>query len=97
MTWGAAVMLLARAAARIEHREAIATLTTLLGPHSGLFSWYGSGTVGPFDLALAELALAAGDRNTARLHIDAAQTQIDRIGATVYRPDLDSIRAQLTR
>lgn len=95
MTWGAAAMLLARAAAAVDHTEALAPLRDLISPYTGTFSWYGSGTVGPFDLALAELELALGNVASARTHLEAAQKAVDRLGAVVFRPDLDEIRDRL--
>ena len=58
-------------------------------------TWYGSGTVGPFDLALAELALALDDPATARHHLDAAWHAIGRLRAVVFEPELRQLEARL--
>jgi DNA-binding SARP family transcriptional activator len=95
MTWGGSVMILARAAAAVGITDALPTLTDLLAPFSGQFTWYGAGTVGPYDLALAELALAAGDRGLAQQHLVVAQRVVTEIGAVVFQPDLDAIGAAI--
>jgi DNA-binding SARP family transcriptional activator len=95
MTWGGSAMILARAAAAVGLTGSLATFTDLLRPFSGQFTWFGAGTVGPFDLALAELALAAGDRDLAQHHLAVARRAVTAIGAVVFQPDLDAVRAAL--
>ncbi len=95
MTWGGSVVLLARAVAAAGLTEAIGTLTDLLAPYSGQFTWWGAGTVGPFDLALAELAVARGDLASARHHHEVASRAVAALGAVVYQPDLDALAAAL--
>lgn len=91
MTCGATTMLLGRAVAAYGDPDDVIALRERLAPFSGLMTWYGSGTVGPFDQALAELALALGDLDSARQHRDAAQRCLDRLQAVVYQPDLDQV------
>lgn len=95
MAYGAAAMMMARAVARVGLAEAYEPLRTLIEPYSGMFSWYGSGTVGPFDLALAELAAAIGETDRAARHLEVAQRLVDRIGAVVFQPDLDAVRGHI--
>jgi hypothetical protein len=95
MTWSGATMLLGRAVATTGDSERCRKLITLLAPWTGHMTWYGSGTVGPFDLALAELALAIGDRSAALSYEAAAKLIVGRLRAVVYQPDLDRLAAQL--
>ena len=95
MTWGGALMLLGRAVAACGDRAAAASLADRLRPFSGLMTWYGSGTVGPFDLALAELALALDDRATVRHHLDLAWQVVGRLRAVVFEPELRQLEARL--
>lgn len=95
MSWGPAICLLGRAAARVGHLEAAEPILGMLRPYAGTFSWYGSGTVGPFDLALADLTLALGDRAGALGYIDSAERLVRRLGAVVFQPEIDEARSRL--
>ena len=95
MPWSGATMLLGRAVARIGDAERAARIADLLAPHAGLFTWVGSMTVGPFDLALAELHLVLGRPDEARAHLATAQRLCDRLQAWVYQPELDALAAKL--
>jgi DNA-binding SARP family transcriptional activator len=95
MTCGATTMLLGRAVAAHGDRDDVTELRRRLEPFSGLMTWYGSGTVGPFDQALGELALEAGDVDAARRHRDAAQRCLDRLRAPVYQPDVDRLSERI--
>lgn len=91
MSWSGAAMLLGRAVATTGNGDRVAALRTLLGPYTGLMTWIGSCTVGPFDVALAELALADGDVAGAARHLASAQHIVDRLRAPVFQSDLDHI------
>ncbi len=93
--WSAAAALLARAVARVGAPHDIEALRSLIGPYAGLVTWFGSGSVGPFDVALAELELARGDHTAARAARDRAQHLVDRLRAPVFQPDIDAISARL--
>ena len=95
MAWSGAAVYLARAVAAAGDPVRAAALTELLEPYGGLMTWYGSGTVGPFDLALAELAEVQGDIAKARHHAGVAQRTVDRLAARVFQPDLDRLSARL--
>jgi DNA-binding SARP family transcriptional activator/tetratricopeptide (TPR) repeat protein len=95
MPWSGAVALLGRAVARIGDVDRSARVSELLAPHAGLMTWTGSQTVGPFDLALAELSLVLGRPEEARAHLATAQRLCDRLQARVYQPELDAVAAQL--
>jgi DNA-binding SARP family transcriptional activator len=95
MAWNGAVMLLGRAVATTGDTARCRALSELLAPWTGLMTWYGSGTVGPIDLALAELALAVGDRPSARTHAGAARAIVTRLRAVVFFPDLDRLDDRL--
>lgn len=95
MSWGGAVMILARAAAAVGIIEPLPALADLLRPYSGQFTWYGAGTVGPYDLALAEVALALDDRRAAEHHLASAQRSVTALGARVFQPDLDAVAVAL--
>ena len=88
-------MLLGRAVAAIGDVDRCAAVAEVLAPHSGLMTWFGSSTVGPFDLALAELALALGQLDEASRYLGGARTSIDRLNAAVFRPDLDRLASLL--
>lgn len=96
-SWSGAAMLLGRAVARSGDASRVAALRALLAPHTSLVTWIGSCTVGPFDLALAELALAAGDRAGAGVHLERARRAVERLRAPVFEPDLDRVAAALGR
>ena len=95
MSWSGAVMLLGRAVATTGDTARCAEVSALLAPHSGLMTWVGSCTVGPFDVALAELALAMGKSDDARRYLESARRCVQRLHASVYEPDLDAIAATL--
>lgn len=95
VSWSGAMILLGRTIAVCGDQPRIATLYEALVPYSGLVSWVSSTTAGPFDLALAELALAAGDTAATGRHLDGLRHSIDRLGAELYRPDLDRLTAAL--
>jgi hypothetical protein len=88
-------MLLGRAIAACGTVEQIATIEQILRPMSGLMTWVGSCTVGSFDVALAELALAHDDADAARHHLVVARRSITLLGARVYEPDLDRIAGRI--
>jgi hypothetical protein len=95
MSWSGATMWLGRAVAAAGDADRSRAITELIAPYTGWMTWYGSGTVGPFDLALAELALTAGDRGSAAHHLAVARSVVGRLGARVYEPDLDRLDARL--
>jgi hypothetical protein len=95
MTWSGAMMLLGRAVATTGDHERCRALLQRLSPWTGHMTWYGSGTVGPIDLALAELALAAGDLPAALRFEAAAKRIVARLRAVVYQPDLDHLATRL--
>jgi DNA-binding SARP family transcriptional activator len=95
VSWSGAMILLGRTIAVCGDQPRITTLYDALVPYSGLVSWVSSTTAGPFDLALAELALAAGDTAATGRHLDGLRHSIDRLGAELYRPDLDRLTAAL--
>ena len=95
MSWNGAVMLLGRAIATTGDQTRVARVTELLRPWSGLMTWIGSQTVGPIDLALGELCLAAGNIEGARHHLALARRSIDLLGAVVYRPELERLAGRL--
>jgi hypothetical protein len=97
MTWSGATMLLGRAVATTGDETRCHALLELLAPWTGYMTWYGSGTVGPFDLALTELALAIGDRPAALRYEASAKRIVGRLRAVVYQPDLDRLAARLHR
>ena len=96
VSWSGAMILLGRTIAECGDAPRIATLYRALAPYSGLVSWVSSTSAGPFDLALAELAIAAGDAAAATGHLDGLRHSIDRLGAELYRPDLDRLTAALS-
>lgn len=91
MSWGGAVMILGRAAAAVGATESLEPLADLIRPYSGQFTWYGAGTVGPYDLALAEIAIALDEIDVAAHHLVKAQSAVTAIGAKVFQPDLDLV------
>ncbi len=93
MAWSGAALLMARAVARTGDRERAEQLRELIVPYSGTFTWVGSATVGPFDLALTELSLALGDIADAKRYLVSLERCVDRLGAEVYRPDVERLRA----
>jgi DNA-binding SARP family transcriptional activator len=95
VSWSGAMIVLGRTIATCGDAPRIATMYEALAPYSGLVSWVSSTTAGPFDLPLAELALAAGDLDAARRHLDGVRHTIDRLGAELYRPDLDRLTADI--
>lgn len=95
MSWSGAAMLLGRAVAASGGPSDVAALDDLLSPFRRQMTWIGSFTVGPFDVALTELAMAAGDPEGAAQHLADAQWCVDRLQAVVYQPDLDRLRAAL--
>jgi DNA-binding SARP family transcriptional activator len=95
MSWSGALMILGRAVAAIGDEDRCRVITDLIAPYSGLTTWIGSYTVGPFDLALAEMALTLGDRAAARRYLDGAQRSIHRLGAKVFQRELDELAARL--
>jgi len=95
LAWGGAVLLLGRAVARVGDRERVLALHDLMSPYAGTFTWVGSTTVGPFDLALAELSLALDDLDAAERHIASLERGICLLGADVFRPDLDHLRGEI--
>lgn len=58
-------------------------------------TWIGSTTVGPFGLALAELAITTGDLPAAQTHLQHAQRAVDRLRAVVFQPDINDIRSRI--
>ena len=92
MAWGGAALLLARAVARSADRTRAAQLRDLIAPYSGSFTWVGSATVGPFDLALTELSVTLGDIGDAQRYLVSLERCVDRLGAAVYQPDVDRLR-----
>lgn len=95
LAWGGAVMLLGRAVATTGDRPRAAQLLDLIAPHAGTFTWIGSITVGPFDLALAELALALGEIDAAGHHVASLERCVELVGATVYEPDVVRLRREI--
>lgn len=95
VSWSGAMIVLGRAIATCGDRERITAMYQALLPYSGLVSWVSSTTAGPFDLPLAELALASRDIAGAHRHLAGVRHTIDRLGAELYRPDLDRLTAAL--
>lgn len=95
MSWSGAMMLLGRAVAAVGDPDRCAELIRLLAPWSGLMTWVGSCTVGPFDLALAELHLTIGDRPGGARHVARARRCVERLGAEVYAADLAALDDRL--
>ena len=95
MAWGGAMLLLGRALARTGDLERCRRLRVVLLPFAGTFAWVGSITVGSFDLALAELALALGDLEDAEIHLRSFESSLDRLGAAVHLPDAARLRDQI--
>lgn len=93
--WSGAVMLLGRAVAAIGDLDSAAEIHGLLAPYSGLMTWLSSCTIGPFDLALSELALVRHDIDAARHHHAIAQRCIDRLQATAFQSELDALAAKI--
>ena len=93
--WSGAAMLLGRAIAACGTPEQIGIIEHILQPMTGLMTWIGSCTVGAFDVALAELALARNDADAARRHLAVARQSIILLGARVYEPDLDHIASRI--
>ena len=84
-------MLLGRAVAATGDLRRSRVLARTLAPYTGLMTWIGSCTVGPFDQALAELAVASGDDAAALRFAGNAQRLLHRLQASVYQPDLDEV------
>ena len=95
LSWSGAAMLLGRAIARIGDTERAAIVAEVLAPYAPLMTWIGSTTVGPFGLALAELAITTGELATAEAHLQHAQRAVDRLRAVVFQPDIDDIRRRI--
>jgi hypothetical protein len=95
MAWSGAAMLLGRAVATTGDATRTAALRALLEPYTNMMTWIGSCSVGPFDIALAELSLAQGDLLGAAEYLARTKRIVDRLGAVVYQPDLDQIAAAL--
>lgn len=95
MTWSGAAVFLGRAVAAIGDRDRSARVLDLVAPYSGLMTWMGSTTIGPFDVALAELALAMGDVAAAENYLVSARRCVTRLRALVYEPDLARIAARI--
>lgn len=89
--WSGAAMLLGRAIAAFGTPQQVAIIESILQPMTGLMTWVGSCTVGSFDVALAELALARNDLDAARHHLEIARRSTTLLGARVYQADLDDI------
>lgn len=97
MTWSGATTLLARAFVLLGDRERAQEVRSWLAPHSGYMSWYGAGSVGPIDLALAEVDVLTGDVDRAVHHAEIARRLVDRLGARVYDDDLRRLDSSLGR
>ena len=95
MAWSGAAMLLGRAVAATGDLQRSRVLATTLAPYTGMMTWIGSCTVGPFDQALAELAVASGDDAAALQFAGNAQRLLHRLQASVYQPDLDEVLSGL--
>ncbi len=92
LAWGGAVLLLGRTVARLGDRLRGVQVRDMIAPFAGTMSWVSSATVGPFDLALAELSLELGEFDRARASALSLERCIDRLGAEAYRPDLERVR-----
>lgn len=86
-------MLLGRAVALVGDVERSRRVYDLIAPYAGQFTWISSTTTGPYDLALAELAVVLGEQEAATRHIAGLARGIARTGAEVYRPDLERLRS----
>ena len=95
MAWSGAAMLLGRAVAATGDLQRSRVLATTLAPYTGMMTWIGSCTVGPFDQALAELAVASGDDAAALEFAGSAQRLLHRLQASVYQADLDEVVSRL--
>ena len=82
MQWSTAAVLAADVASTLGERAACAALYEVLLPYSGLITWSGGGSLGPFDLALGRLAEALDGR--AEDHYRRAIAQCERLGTEGY-------------
>ncbi len=94
--WMGGVFLLARAVAARGDQQRIEVVRGLLEPYTGLMTWVGHCTFGPVDLALAELAAAARDREAAHKYVTRARQVCTRLHAPAFTADLDRVAAGLT-
>jgi hypothetical protein len=77
--WTAALFALGRAVGRIGDAERSLAVLEVLGPYSGRMSWFGTGSYGPIDLALAEAASACNDTDRAARLARAADRIVSRL------------------
>ncbi len=92
--WTAAASFAGRAAAAVGDLGACAAIEAALRPYSGRMAWIIATTAGPIDLALADLALARGDRDAGDAALRVAAETIDRLGADSYRARLITMAGQ---
>jgi DNA-binding SARP family transcriptional activator len=91
-TWLASACSLARAAAAIGDAERSSAAARALAPYAGQYTWVGTCTLGPVDLALAEALAAAGDRGGALRHAQAAVELSSRLQAPDHRAAAEQVR-----
>ncbi|MCZ7528232.1 MAG: AAA family ATPase [Acidimicrobiia bacterium] len=82
--WTAAMFVLGRAVASVGDGDRSRRAYRCLAPLAGRMSWFGTGTYGPIDQVLGELARAMGDSSGAREHFDAATRIARRLDAPVF-------------
>jgi hypothetical protein len=82
--WSSAVVLLANVACELGEHSACAEFFALLQPFSGLMTWNGACSFGPFDLILSRLATVLDRSADAERYARGAIALAERLGAQVY-------------
>jgi DNA-binding SARP family transcriptional activator len=93
--WSGAAMLLGRAIAATGDTEAASVIEALLAPYTGMMTWLATTTLGPFDVALGELALVRRDHAAAARYLASGRRCVARLGAVAFSADLDALGTKI--
>lgn len=96
-TWTAGMYALGKCAATTGSGTRAELVRTTLAPHSGLMSWYGTGTYGPLDQVIGECAIAMGDAAGARTHLEKAHDTSEGLGAPLFAREATAALDHITR
>lgn len=94
-TWTAGMYALGKAVAGVGDPVRARVVLRALEPHSGLMSWFGTGTYGPLDQVVGECAATAGDTAAARRHLGKAGEMAQALGAPLFEAEATAALAQL--